>query len=156
MPIVYTAVRLARLGLYGVKVWMNIGEAARQSGVSSKTIRYYESVGLIEPARRSDSGYRVYSTQEVEQLRFIQRGRGLGFTVSEVANLLALWRDQSRESAQVKKLAKDHLARIDIKIRELNSMRDTLNHLIERCQGDSRPDCPILDDLAGPPAASTE
>ena len=132
---------------------MNIGEAARQSGVPSKTIRYYESVGLIAPARRSESGYRVYSAQEVEQLRFIQRGRGLGFTVSEVANLLALWRDQSRESAQVKRLAKDHLARIDIKIRELNSMRDTLNHLIERCHGDARPDCPILDDLARPPAA---
>ena len=134
---------------------MNIGEAARRSGVPPKSIRYYESVGLIEPASRSDSGYRIYATHDVEQLRFIQRARSLGFTVAEVASLLALWRDKDRASAQVKQLARDHVARIDRKIDELNSIRDTLAHLIERCHGDDRPDCPILEDLARPPQAGT-
>jgi len=127
---------------------MNIGQAARHSGVPSKTIRYYESIGLIAPARRSDAGYRVYGETDIETLRFVQRARALGFSVAEVGNLLALWRDKSRESAQVKQLAQSHVRRIDAKIIELESMRATLTHLIDRCQGDSRPDCPILEDLA--------
>ncbi len=131
---------------------MNIGEAARQSGVPSKTIRFYESIGLTDPANRSESGYRVYSVHAVEQLRFVQRARSLGFTVSEVGNLLALWGDQHRESAQVKRFAQEHVARIDRKIQELESIRDTLTHLIDRCHGDSRPECPILEDLARPPS----
>ena len=127
---------------------MNIGQAARSSGVPAKTIRYYEGIGLIAPARRSESGYRVYGGTDIETLRFVQRARALGFSIAEVTSLLALWRDRERESAQVKQLARDHVERIDAKIDELKSMRATLTHLIERCHGDARPDCPILDDLA--------
>jgi Cu(I)-responsive transcriptional regulator len=128
---------------------MRIGTVAERSGVPAKTIRYYEEVGLIEAADRTASGYRDYDHYDVETLRFIQRARSLGFSVNEVASLLALWRDRQRASAQVKKLASDHVARIDLKIAELQSMRDTLVDLIERCHGDHRPDCPILKDLAG-------
>lgn len=128
---------------------MNIGTAARASGVPAKTIRYYEEIGLIRPAGRSDGNYRVYGDLEVETLRFIRRARGLGFSVDEVAELLDLWRDRGRNSRQVKALANRHLADIDGKIAGLRTMRDTLNELIERCRGDSRPDCPILADLAG-------
>ena len=128
---------------------MNIGAAARASGVPAKTIRYYEEIGLIEAAARSDGNYRVYGERDVETLRFIQRARSLGFSVGEVAELLALWRDHSRSSRQVKALASRHLQDIDGKIAALKSMRDTLNELIERCHGDARPDCPILADLAG-------
>lgn len=128
---------------------MNIGTAARASGVPAKTIRYYEEIGLIRPAGRSDGNYRVYGDLEVETLRFIRRARGLGFSVDEVAELLDLWRDRGRNSRQVKALANRHLADIDGKIAGLKTMRDSLNELIERCHGDSRPDCPILADLAG-------
>jgi len=128
---------------------MNIGTAARASGVPAKTIRYYEEIGLIQPAERSDGNYRVYGDLEVETLRFIRRARSLGFSVDEVAELLDLWRDRGRSSRQVKALANRHLADIDGKIDALKTMRDTLNQLIERCHGDSRPDCPILADLAG-------
>ena len=128
---------------------MNIGTAARASGVPAKTIRYYEEIGLIRPAGRSDGNYRVYGDLEVETLRFIRRARGLGFSVDEVVELLDLWRDRGRNSRQVKALANRHLADIDGKIAGLKTMRDTLNELIERCHGDSRPDCPILADLAG-------
>ncbi|MGF1631131.1 MAG: Cu(I)-responsive transcriptional regulator [Kiloniellaceae bacterium] len=135
---------------------MNIGTAARQSGVPSKTIRYYESVGLIEPADRSTAGYRVYDKQDVETLRFVQRARSLGFSVEEVGSLLALWRDRSRSSAEVKAMAEHRLADIERKIAELAEMRETLRHLMERCHGDARPECPILQGLAGkaaqPPA----
>ena len=127
---------------------MNIGQAARSSGVPAKTIRYYEGIGLIAPARRSESGYRVYGGTDIETLRFVQRARALGFSIAEVTSLLALWRDRERESGQVKQLARDHVKRIDAKIEQLRSMRATLAHLIERCHGDARPDCPILDDLA--------
>ena len=127
---------------------MNIGEAARRSGVPAKSIRYYESVGLIEPASRSEAGYRVYREQDIQALRFVQRARRLGFTVAEVGDLLALWHNKGRASAKVKQLAHDHLERIDMKVEELKSIRATLTHLIERCHGDQRPDCPILDDLA--------
>ncbi|MDX1576218.1 MAG: Cu(I)-responsive transcriptional regulator [Kiloniellales bacterium] len=128
---------------------MNIGTAARASGVPAKTIRYYEEIGLIRPAERSGGNYRVYGDLEVETLRFIRRARGLGFSVDEVTELLDLWRDRGRSSRQVKALANRHLADIDGKIAALKTMRDTLNELIERCHGDDRPDCPILADLAG-------
>ena len=128
---------------------MKIGDAAKRSGVPAKTIRYYESVGLIEPATREDNGYRAYSEADIHTLRFISRARGLGFTVKDVAMLLALYRDSSRASADVKAVAARHVDRIDEKIAELQSMRQTLLHLIDRCHGDDRPDCPILADLAG-------
>ena len=133
---------------------MNIGTAARASGVPAKTIRYYEEIGLIEPAQRSDGNYRIYGETEVQTLRFIQRARSLGFSVGEVAELLALWRDRTRNSRQVKDLASRHLLDIDAKIAALKTMRDTLNELIVRCHGDDRPECPILADLAGREAAA--
>ncbi|MBM3567588.1 MAG: Cu(I)-responsive transcriptional regulator [Alphaproteobacteria bacterium] len=128
---------------------MNIGETARQSGVPAKTIRYYEEVGLIPRAVRSGANYRVYSTNDVETLRFIARARGLGFSVEDVGALLALYRDKQRASAAVKKLAEQHIRAIDRKIAELRSMSRTLSELSRRCHGNHRPDCPILDDLAG-------
>lgn len=130
---------------------MKIGDAAKQSGVPAKTIRYYEGVGLIEAATRQDNGYRDYSETDIHTLRFISRARGLGFTVKDVAMLLALYRDSSRASADVKAVAARHVDRIDEKIAELQSMRQTLLHLVDRCHGDDRPDCPILADLAGSP-----
>ncbi len=128
---------------------MHIGAIARKSGIPAKTIRYYESIGLIDSAARTESGYRVYGPEDVHTLRFVQRARGLGFSVGDVGKLLTLWRDRRRSSAQVKALAKSHVAQIDHKIAELQAMRDTLVHLVERCHGDDRPDCPILEDLAG-------
>lgn len=128
---------------------MNIGEAARASSLPAKTIRYYEEIGLIAPAGRSDGNYRVYNDREVQTLRFIRRARSLGFSVGEVAELLDLWRDRRRSSRHVRALASRHLRDIDGKIAALETMRDTLNELIERCHGDARPDCPILADLAG-------
>ncbi|MFQ5467374.1 MAG: Cu(I)-responsive transcriptional regulator [Kiloniellaceae bacterium] len=134
---------------------MQIGTAAEQSRVPPKTIRYYESVGLIAPARRTASGYRDYGERDVQTLRFIQRARSLGFSISDVAGLLNLWHDRDRHSAQVKALADRHVAEIDRKIAELRGMRETLVHLITRCHGDDRPDCPILEDLAGAPTTET-
>ncbi len=128
---------------------MNIGQVARASGVPSKTIRYYEEIGLIARAARSSGNYRVYGDPDVQTLRFIQHARGLGFSVEEVGALLALWRDRARSSAQVKALAERHLRDIDRKIAEMASIRATLEQLTARCHGDDRPDCPILDDLAG-------
>ncbi len=128
---------------------MQIGTVAEKSGISAKAIRYYESVGLIQAASRSQSGYRIYGERDLRTLRFIQRARGLGFSVEAVGDLLALWQDTSRHSAQVKALAQRHVGDIDRKIAELGGMRDTLIDLIARCHGDDRPDCPILDDLAG-------
>ncbi len=128
---------------------MNIGEAARSSGVPAKTIRYYESIGLIPAASRSESGYRSFGRIDIDTLRFVQRARSLGFSVKDVARLLDLWRDRSRASSDVKALATEHVGEIDRKIAELRSMRDTLQHLAEQCHGDHRPDCPILDGIAG-------
>ena len=128
---------------------MNIGTAADQSGVPPKTIRYYESIGLIAPADRRANNYRDYSESDVQTLRFIHRARSLGFSVKEVAGLLALWRDRRRASHDVKALAVAHVHDIDRKVAELQSMRRTLTELTERCHGDQRPECPILDDLAG-------
>jgi Cu(I)-responsive transcriptional regulator len=128
---------------------MNIGQAAKHSNVSAKTIRYYESIGLIAPASRTESGYRIYSENEVQTLRFIHHARNLGFSVKDVSMLLDLWRNQGRASADVKALAMAHVAAVDHKIGELQRMRDTLLDLTHRCHGDDRPDCPILEGLAG-------
>ena len=128
---------------------MNIGQAAELSGVTSKTIRYYESIGLIAAAPRTGGGYRSYGDHDVAFLSFIHRARGLGFSVADVNNLLELYHDKERASADVKGLANRHVEAIDRKIAELRAIRSTLGHLIEKCHGDDRPDCPILDDLAG-------
>ncbi|WP_455349856.1 Cu(I)-responsive transcriptional regulator [Kiloniella litopenaei] len=127
---------------------MKIGQVSEVSGLPAKTIRYYESIGLIEPAGRTSSGYRAYQEKDIETLKFIQRARSLGFSISEVSALLTLWNDRNRASSQVKALAKQHVADMDRKITELQSMKDTLSNLIEKCQGDHRPDCPILNDFA--------
>ncbi|MDO8986407.1 Cu(I)-responsive transcriptional regulator [Cypionkella sp.] len=128
---------------------MNIGEAAKASGVSAKMIRYYEQTGLIPEAGRSASGYRTYTTAEVQMLRFVRRARDLGFTVERIAELLALWRDRSRHSAGVKRLALSQGDGLRRKIREMEDMVATLEHLAHGCNGDHRPDCPILVDLEG-------
>ena len=128
---------------------MNIGDAASASGVSAKMIRYYESIGLIRPPQRTGSNYRVYGGDEVHVLRFIKRARTLGFSVDETATLLALWQDKSRASSEVKDIATSHIAALETKIAELQGMVRTLSHLAHCCSGNDRPDCPILDDLAG-------
>jgi len=132
---------------------MNIGAVAKATGVPPKTIRFYESVGLLPQVRRSAAGYRVYDEDDVLRLGFIRRARRLGFAVAEVGALLALWQDQSRASAEVKALALSHIAAIDEKIAELKAIRATLGRLAEACHGDARPHCPILEDLAGSAAA---
>ncbi len=128
---------------------MNIGEAAAETGMTAKSIRYYESIDLIPPAERSESGYRQYGARDIQTLHFIKRSRGLGFSVAEVAELLSLYRDRKRASGEVKGIVETHLDEIDQKITELESIRTTLRNLADRCHGDDRPDCPILDDLAG-------
>lgn len=127
---------------------MNIGQAARASGVTAKMIRYYESIGLIPAAARTDNGYRVYSDTDVHTLRFIRRARDLGFSMEQVGRLVRLWQDRNRASAEVKRIALEHVAELDQKIAELRAMRETLDHLARYCHGDQRPDCPILEDLA--------
>ncbi|MAN78637.1 MAG: Cu(I)-responsive transcriptional regulator [Rhizobiales bacterium] len=127
---------------------MNIGQAARASGVTAKMIRYYESIGLITPADRTDSNYRVYGTDDVHTLRFIKRARTLGFSMDETAALLGLWQDKSRASADVKAIATNHIAELEREIVELQEMADTLKHLAHCCSGDDRPNCPILTQLA--------
>ncbi len=128
---------------------MNIGNVAKISGVPSKTIRYYESVGLIPPAGRAANGYRDYDIKDVQVLRFIKRSRSLGFSVEEVSNLLDLWLNGGRASSEVKAIATKHMDAIETKIQEMQSILDTLKNLTMCCHGDDRPDCPILDDLAG-------
>ncbi|MCP1537104.1 Cu(I)-responsive transcriptional regulator [Methylorubrum extorquens] len=128
---------------------VTIGEAARATGVSAKMIRYYEETGLLGPAGRTAAGYRVYSEADLHALRFVRRARDLGFSMREIADLLALWHDRSRASAAVKAVALGHVADLRRRIGELEAMARTLEHLAERCCGDDRPDCPILDDLAG-------
>jgi MerR family transcriptional regulator, copper efflux regulator len=127
---------------------MNIGTAAEKSGLPPKTIRYYEDIGLLRPDR-GGNGYRDYSMADVHRLRFLQRSRSLGFSVEECRQLLSLYADSGRESAEVKALAESKLAEIDRKLAELAGLRATLGQLIEACHGDHRPDCPILDGLAG-------
>lgn len=128
---------------------MTIGEAARESGVSAKMIRYYEETGLIPPAGRTGSGYRTYGPKEVQILRFVRRARDLGFPMEKVADLLALWRDRDRASADVKQLAEAQIAALEGRIREMQAMKATLETLVHACAGDDRPDCPILNDLGG-------
>ena len=137
-----------RAGLY------NIGETAVRSGVTAKMIRHYESLGLLKETRRTVAGYRLYADTDVHTLRFIRRARDLGFSMNEIQQLLALWHNRRRASADVRRVAQEHLRALDGKIRELQQMRGTLEHLVHHCHGDSRPDCPILDDLSGSGAVS--
>lgn len=134
---------------------MNIGQAAKHSGLSAKMIRYYESIGLLKPAHRSDSGYRLYGDDDLHTLAFIKRSRDLGFSLEEVGKLLTLWQDRQRASGDVKALAREHIEALNQKILELSSLRDTLQVLVESCQGDHRPDCPILKDLESGTCCST-
>ena len=133
---------------------MNIGQAADASGVSAKMIRYYEEIGLIRPPARTDSNYRVYGNDEVHVLRFIRRSRTLGFSIEETSALLALWQDKTRASGEVRDIASGHITALETKIAELQSMVGTLRHLVHCCGGNNRPDCPILDDLAGEAVSS--
>ncbi len=127
---------------------MNIGAIAERSGISPKTIRYYESIGLIPLVGRRTNGYRVYDEVDMRMLNFVKRARSMGFSLEEVRDLLDLWRDQARTSAAVRSLALRHIHDLDRKIDEFTAMRNILAQLVERCQGDDRPDCPILDELA--------
>jgi Cu(I)-responsive transcriptional regulator len=127
----------------------NIGEASAATGVSAKMIRHYESVGLIPPASRTFAGYRLYADADLHRLRFIKRSRTLGFSMKQIETLLALWNDQHRASSEVKKMALAHAAELEQRIHEMQAMQRTLANLARHCQGNQRPDCPILDDLAG-------
>jgi MerR family copper efflux transcriptional regulator len=140
---------------------MNIGEAAKASGVSAKMIRHYEQVGLVPPAARTDSGYRQYGDGDIHTLRFIRRSRDLGFSIREIAELLDLWRNRRRPSRLVKTLAQGHIDALEQKAQELLAMKETLEHLVHCCHGDDRPDCPILETLssgevAGPAARTAQ
>ena len=130
---------------------MNIGEAAKRSGVSAKMVRHYESLGLLPSVARTDAGYRQYADREVHTLRFIRHARDLGFSMAEIGELVKLWQNQRRSSANVRKIAMKHLADIDAKMAEMAAMRKTLQHLVHCCHGDERPDCPILEELAHGP-----
>ncbi|HYF43494.1 MAG TPA: Cu(I)-responsive transcriptional regulator [Ramlibacter sp.] len=127
----------------------NIGEAARRSGVSAKMVRHYESLGLLPAVHRTESGYRQYSEREVHTLRFIKRSRDLGFSMAEIAELLKLWQNRRRSSADVRRVASKHVDDLNQRIAEMEQMRQTLQHLIHCCHGDERPDCPILGELEG-------
>jgi MerR family copper efflux transcriptional regulator len=127
---------------------MNIGEAAKASEVNAKLIRHYESIGLIPKATRTDAGYRVYNESDVHILKFIKRARRLGFSMLEIKKLVGLWQNKRRASAEVKQLAVAHLEALEKKIRDLQEMADSLRHLASHCQGDERPDCPILQNLS--------
>jgi Cu(I)-responsive transcriptional regulator len=128
---------------------VNIGEAAKASGVSAKMIRYYESIGLLPPSPRTEGNYRMYDARALHVLRFIHRSRSLGFSLEEIRTLLSLWNDRERASADVKAVTLRHVADLDARISELQSMRDTLMTLANACHGDDRPDCPILQRVAG-------
>lgn len=123
---------------------MNIGDVAKATGISAKMIRYYEDTGLIRAALRTYAGYRVYTENDIQTLRFVRRARDLGFTVKQIDNLLTLWRDRDRASADVRQIAMGHVAELEKKMLELQEMTQTLRHLASNCQGDNRPDCPIL------------
>lgn len=128
--------------------YFNIGDASKISGVSAKMIRHYEQVGLLPPVSRTFSNYRIYSASDIHTLTFIKRARRLGFSIKQVGNLLNLWQDTSRSSAEVKRLATEHVAELEEKIREMRAMCDALNRLAANCHGDDRPDCPIIEGLA--------
>jgi len=125
----------------------NIGEAARRSGVSAKMVRHYESLGLLPAVNRTDAGYRQYSEREVHTLRFIRRARDLGFSMAEIAELVKLWQNRRRSSADVRRIASRHMQDLERRMAEMAAMRRTLQHLVSCCHGDERPDCPILDEL---------
>lgn len=127
---------------------MNVGDAANATGMSVKTLHYYEEIGLVVP-KRQGNGYRVYSEIDVHKLNFIHRARSLGFSVDACRTLLSLYEDDGRASADVKAIAQEHLEQIETKIEELQSLHGTLKHLVDHCAGDHRPDCPIIDGLAG-------
>ena len=127
---------------------LNIGDAAKASGVSAKMIRHYESIGLIDAAHRSEAGYRLYSGGDIQILQFIHRSRTLGFSLEQIRTLLALWQDKQRASKDVRAMARQHIDELDRKIADMQAMRRTLETLATRCHGDERPDCPILDDLS--------
>jgi len=127
---------------------MNVRDAAERSGLPAKTVRYYDDIGLVVPDRR-DNGYRDYDNQAVQKLAFLKRARQLGFPIEDCRQLLSLYEDKARASADVKALAEQHLAEIDKRLNELEHLRDTLKHLVHACRGDDRPDCPILADLSG-------
>ena len=126
---------------------MNIGEASKLTGVTTKMIRYYDDIGLVRSASRSGSNYREYDDRSINELRFVKRARNLGFSIEEITQLLSLWRDRGRSSRQVKTIASTHVAELDARAAELKAMADTLRHLARSCAGDDRPECPILDDL---------
>ncbi|MCR5879228.1 Cu(I)-responsive transcriptional regulator [Phenylobacterium sp. J367] len=126
---------------------MNIGQAARATGISAKMIRYYDEIGLVRPAARTEANYREYDARQVNELRFIRRARNLGFSMAEITRLLSLWRDRERPSREVKAIADRHVADLDARIAEMQAMADALRHLSHCCAGDDRPDCPILADL---------
>ncbi|MBX2996695.1 MAG: Cu(I)-responsive transcriptional regulator [Bdellovibrionaceae bacterium] len=128
---------------------MTIGQAAKKSGVSAKLIRHYESIGVTPKVSRTESGYREYSESDVQILRFVKRARGLGFDMKDIKKLVGLWRNKGRSSADVKNLCKTHIENLEQKMRELQTMADSLRHLSRNCQGDNRPHCPILNNLAG-------
>lgn len=134
---------------------MNVGKASERAGLPVRTMHYYEDIGLVVPARR-ENGYRDYSDADVHKLGFLQRARGLGFSVEECRTLLALYDDRNRASADVKRIATKHLERIEAKLEELASLRNVLSHLISCCDGDDRPDCPILEGLAGTTHTNSE
>jgi MerR family gold-responsive transcriptional activator of gol and ges genes len=127
---------------------MNIGEAAKASGINAKLIRHYESIGIIPKAARSDAGYRKYSDADVHVLAFVKRARTLGFSMKEIKKLVGLWRNKNRASGEVRSLALKHVDEMEIKILELQEMVKTLKHLARNCHGDHRPDCPIINELA--------
>ncbi len=133
---------------------MNIGQAAEASGVSAKMLRYYESIGLVPKAGRTEAGYRTYGEAEVNTLRFIRRARDLGLPIERIGLLVGLWRDRDRSSADVKRIATEHVAELRVKIAELAAMCGALQELADACHGDHRPECPILRDLEGGPGAA--
>jgi len=133
----------------GEAALLNIGEAAESSGVSAKMIRHYEEIGLVPKPGRTQAGYRVYREADVHRLRFVRRARDLGFSMKDIETLLGLWNNRRRASSEVKRLATQHICDLDRRIAELQAMRRTLAELSRHCHGDHRPDCPILDDLAG-------
>lgn len=127
---------------------MNIGEAAHATGISAKMIRHYESVGLFPTPSRTEAGYRQYSRSDVHTLRFIRHARDLGFSIAQIGELVSLWHDRARPSRQVKALAQAHIQELQKKAEDLLAMKATLENLVDRCRGDGRPECPIIDSLA--------
>jgi MerR family transcriptional regulator, copper efflux regulator len=134
----------------------NIGEAAAASGVSAKMIRHYESLGLLKAAKRTHANYRIYEQADIHTLQFVRRARDLGFSIKQIERLLSLWQNRRRSSGDVRRIAQQHIAELEQKIEELQAMRRTLEHLVHHCHGDHRPDCPILDDLAGASAGNEQ